>query len=727
MACCNCQPSLFMSLGSKSLRPRRGYVGRKRPVSRALTYLVRLLIGYWRNELNLSLTDWLIIAVSVVALRFASLSTRKYMKGVADFLSANRSAGRYLLTIAGQMGGAGVANIVAGYEVMNSAGLSPGWWGSLYIPAFIVILMTGWVFYRFRETRALTMAQFFEMRYSRNFRINAGILCWISGIVNFGIFPGVAARFFIYYCGLPDYFHIPGVPFAISTYATVMAIDMGLALSFVLMGGQISVMITECLQGMFCTIAFIVIAAAIMIHFSWPQMVHALQLGSKPDASTINPFHTGKVPDFNVWSYLIGVFGAFYTYLSWQCTQGFNSSARSPHEQKMGGIIGSWRGVPQGLAITLLGLASLAVLRLPEFASKAAIINDCLRRIPNETVRGQMMLPVAMAHVLPIGIKGLFGTIMLFISFTCHDTYMHSWGSIFIQDVYMPIKNKALSPEEHIKLLRWSILFVAVFAYFFSLFYPPSEKILMFFAATGSIWLGGSGAVIVGGLYWKRGTTLAACVALNTGAILGFMGIMLPVIWQSRYHKDFWINSQVLWFIAMVTTLVIYVTVSLFTGKTRKMANLNKLLHRGEYADGEHIVDEHKGNKWLKIVGITHEFSKSDKFLAIFLVAWSALSFLWFVAFSIANLLFPVTDAAWATFWHVSVFINVVLSLPCAVWFTVGGTIDIRALFKHLETAVRDERDDGRVVAEPIEESLESALDLDADSILISNTTNRSQ
>ena len=94
--------------------------------------------------------------------------------------------------------------------------------------------------------------------------------------------PGVAARFFVYYCGLPDHFHIPGVPFAINTYATVMAIDMVLALSFVLMGGQISVMITECLQGMFCTTAFIIIAAAIMIHFSWPQLVHAMNLGSKP-------------------------------------------------------------------------------------------------------------------------------------------------------------------------------------------------------------------------------------------------------------------------------------------------------------------------------------------------------------------------------------------------------------------------------------------------------------
>ena len=51
--------------------------------------------------MNLSWIDWTIMAVAVVLLRAVSLSTRSYMKGVADFLAANRCAGRYLLTIAG--------------------------------------------------------------------------------------------------------------------------------------------------------------------------------------------------------------------------------------------------------------------------------------------------------------------------------------------------------------------------------------------------------------------------------------------------------------------------------------------------------------------------------------------------------------------------------------------------------------------------------------------------
>ncbi len=137
--------------------------------------------------MNLHWIDWTIMIVAVVALRLVSLSTRRYMKGVSDFLAANRLAGRYLLTIAQEMGSFGVVSFVAIFERLMSAGLAPDWWGGFQIPMGVIILLTGWVFYRFRETRALTMAQFLEMRYSRKFRIYAGLLCWTSGILNFGM------------------------------------------------------------------------------------------------------------------------------------------------------------------------------------------------------------------------------------------------------------------------------------------------------------------------------------------------------------------------------------------------------------------------------------------------------------------------------------------------------------------------------------------------------------
>ncbi len=647
--------------------------------------------------MNMSWIDWTIMAVAVVALRLVSLSTRRFMKGVSDFLSANRVAGRYLLTIASQMGNTGVVSFVATFECTYARGLAPGWWYGFQIPIGVILLFTGWVYYRFRETRAMTMAQFLEMRYSRKLRILAGVLCWTSGVLNFGIFPAVAARFFICFCGLPDHFHIPGIECAIPSIALVMLIDLGLALTFVNMGGKISVMVTECVQGIFCSFAFIVVAATILVKVSWPQMVAALSMAPK-DQSMLNPFHSSGVTDFNVWYYLIGFFGTFYSYMSWQGAQGFYSSARTPHEQKMGGIIGIWRVVPQGLAVALLALATLAVTRLPQFADQAHAVSLVLAKIPNKSVQGQMRVPIAMAHLLPVAVKGLLATAFLFFSFTCHDTYMHSWGSIFIQDIYMPIKNKALDPEHHIRLLRWSIIGVAIFAFIFSLFYQPTEKLLFFFAITGTIWLGGSGAVIIGGLYWKRGTTPAAYAALIIGAVMGIGGLIVPKIYLARTGHEFPVNNQWLFLIAMVSAASVYYLVSLATCREAGVYNLDRMLHRGKYRiKGDHVREVCLQSKWQQFVGITEEFSKGDRVLAIALISWNGLLFVWFVVFCLLNLFHSFSDAAWARYHFVNIIlIPAILSLPVTIWFTVGGVMDIRALFRALATATRDASDDGR-------------------------------
>ena len=89
--------------------------------------------------------------------------------------------------------------------------------------------------------------------------------------------------------------------------------------------------------------------------------------------------------------------------------------------------------------------------------------------------------------------------VMLMATIGTHDTYLHSWGAIFIQDVVMPFRNKPFTPEQHLRALRLSILGVCIFIFFFSLIFQQSEYIFLFFAITGAIFTGGSGAVIIGG------------------------------------------------------------------------------------------------------------------------------------------------------------------------------------------------------------------------------------
>ena len=55
------------------------------------------------------LLDWLLVCVPIVGLLVVAHYTKKYMRGVADYLSGGRMAGRYLLAVAkGEQGSGAV-------------------------------------------------------------------------------------------------------------------------------------------------------------------------------------------------------------------------------------------------------------------------------------------------------------------------------------------------------------------------------------------------------------------------------------------------------------------------------------------------------------------------------------------------------------------------------------------------------------------------------------------
>ena len=138
--------------------------------------------------MNLHWIDWSII-IGVFAIIFAVATyTKRYVHGVSDFLSANRCAGRYLLTVSESIASLGAISLVAWYESGLQSGFTAIWWSMMQSPVGILIAVSGWIIYRFRQTRCLTLAEFLERRYSRKFRTFCGFIIFFSGILNFGIF-----------------------------------------------------------------------------------------------------------------------------------------------------------------------------------------------------------------------------------------------------------------------------------------------------------------------------------------------------------------------------------------------------------------------------------------------------------------------------------------------------------------------------------------------------------
>ncbi len=406
--------------------------------------------------MNLTWIDWGIVAAVFAFIIAVVILSKPLMRSVSDFLAAGRTGGRYLISLSQGTASLGAITIVGMLEMNYIAGFNMRWWEMVMAVVVVGISVSGWVLYRFRQTRCLTMAQFFEIRYSRSFRIFAGALAFLSGIINFGIFPAVSARFFIYFCGLPQTIHVLGLH--VSTFALVMIVILWIPLYFVFSGGQIAVMITDFLQGIFVNAVFIVIVVVLMLKVDWGQIFQALST-APANASLVNPFHTGSTKDYNFWYFFIGMIGVIYGKLSWQGTQAYNASAKSAHEAKMGDVLANWRDIPQwGLFLVFVPIVAYTFWHGSAFTAAAASVKPILDGLATDALRSQLTVPLALTKLLPVGLMGAFAAVMLAAAIGCNETYLHSWGSIFIQDVIMPLRKRPFAPDEHIKFLKLSIL-----------------------------------------------------------------------------------------------------------------------------------------------------------------------------------------------------------------------------------------------------------------------------
>jgi len=355
----------------------------------------------------------------------------------------------------------------------------------------------------------------------------------------------------------------------------------------------------------------------------------------------------------------------------------------------------------------------------PQFAADSAAIQTEINKIDNPTLQTQMTVPLALAYMLPVGVKGCFCAIMLFLLVSTDVSYLHSWGSILIQDVVLPFRKTPFTPQRQIFLIRLAIVGVSVYAFLFSLLFRQTEYIYMFFALTGTIYLGGAGACIVGGLYWKKGTTLGAWAAMSAGAIIAVVGFLCQQYWPSLQPRllhwfpdstwlaanaaEFPINGQWLWALAMAAAIILYVGLSLLT--CREDFNLDRMLHRGKYAlgdDGQPLPALDKTPlTWKTFIGISPEMNRGDRKLTYFAFGWSY--FWWFVGMVI--LVWNIPRAwRWPIRWFSEWFfinnytIGIGLGVITTVWFTWGTIRDLGRLFAKLKTQARNVLDDGRVI-----------------------------
>ena len=747
----------------------------------------------------MSIIDWLIVIIPILILLGIAFYSQRYVKGATDFLVAGRVAGRYVLSVGDMASGMSVILLVSSCEVNYQTGFATGFWWMLITSVGILLALTGFCTYRWRETRCLSMGEFLERRYnSKFFRIFCAFLRTVSELGGNAIAPAIAANFFIYYLDLPTSMMIFG--FNISTYALIVISCVTLALLFIWPSGRISLLVTDCIQGLFCYPIFVIIVVYVLVYFSWWDDISPVLANRVEGESFINPYDISNLRDFNLFAILVTLVSCILNRAQW-IGNDTSGVARTPHEQKMAGVLGAWRNGFSIIMTFLLAVIVITFMNSPKMmkqnrfnVTNIELRQELSQKVLDETVADiqqrqeilkkiydmkesemngniplsqaknmdtpyyekayevlgntpegrleyqkfrsifqQMLMPKVLSRIFPCGLIGLFCLLMVMLLISTDDSRIFNSSSTLMQDVILPFFKHRLTPKLHVLLLRLTAVAVGIIFIVVSLCFAQLDFISMFMTIVLAIWGGGAGPIMLFGLYSRFGNIYGAWGAIIFGSGTSLLGLFLQRNWAQTIYPflerhnfveplnkflitvsspfDPWIkwqmdsvkfpiNSFEIFFISMVLSVIGYIGLSYLTYKPY---NLDKLLHRGEYADENSArpTPWNWRNVCSSLVGITPECTKSDK-----IISWSV--FIYSIVYGLGLSFFGVVlwniFSPWPIhYWSIQFYLTMLIipgiaGIVSTVWFFLGGVKDTSRLFKDLEKRKTDENDNGQIL-----------------------------
>ena len=92
--------------------------------------------------MNLYWIDRAIIVGLLALMVCASFYIKRYQRGVADFLAANRCINRYILGVSEGIASVGAITVVAMFEAYYKSGFSIAWWSQAFLLVTIAIYLS---------------------------------------------------------------------------------------------------------------------------------------------------------------------------------------------------------------------------------------------------------------------------------------------------------------------------------------------------------------------------------------------------------------------------------------------------------------------------------------------------------------------------------------------------------------------------------------------------------
>ena len=144
-----------------------------------------------------------------------------------------------------------------------------------------------------------------------------------------------------------------------------------------LYGGRVSLLLTDTFQGLLAYPVFVIITGYVLLNISWGAEIAPTMMDRVPGESFLNPYDVSRLRDFNIFSLVVWLFSTLLNRASWYGND-TSGSAKTPHEQKMAGILGSWRGGFSTVMLITLAIMVITIMNHRNYAPQAKVIRDAL-------------------------------------------------------------------------------------------------------------------------------------------------------------------------------------------------------------------------------------------------------------------------------------------------------------------------------------------------------------
>jgi solute:Na+ symporter, SSS family len=455
--------------------------------------------------IHFSWIDGGIVALYLVATMVIGLKVRKYVGKVETFLVAGREMNVFL----------GVASLAATefgvvtcmYTAQNGymhgfAGITPG---ILLALAMLVVGLTGFCVKPLRNAGVVTIPELFQKQFGTKIRWAAGLVIVLGGLLNMGVFLRVTGEFLVLVCGLD-----------IKYLEVMMTVLLLLGTIYTVVGGLLSVLITDFLQFIVMSVGLIAVTVLILITVGWDKL--AVTVSQHYGKGGFNPF----INDEMGWQFVI--FNAllnFAVVLTWQTMISRLLAAKDSKTGQKIYTVTSFFFVCRFLIPGIWGIAALAMLSPQTISALAPAVQQKI------SLYG---MPIYLSSAVPVGLMGLLLAAMLAADMSSTSSYMITWGSVIYNDLIAPFKKTVWSEKKGIFWNRMIVSLIGIFLLFYGLWYPLKGDVWTYLGITGTIYLSSMSSLLIACCYWKRANSWGAAGAIAFGAIVPVLYLILEQV-----------------------------------------------------------------------------------------------------------------------------------------------------------------------------------------------------